>query len=119
MSCVAACSSHLEGVCGPSYSRIRIELHPFDGNNRAFVCRQCESPACLAACPTTSISRDSRSGVVTVDTESCTGCGSCVEACPFGAIHLHPDLGTAIKCELCGGSPRCVGACRFGVLSLG
>ncbi|MCS7131978.1 MAG: hypothetical protein NZ934_04555, partial [Hadesarchaea archaeon] len=41
-----------------------------------------------------------------------------VEACPFGAIALHPSKGVAIKCDLCGGDPACVKQCMPGALKL-
>ena len=53
-----------------------------------------------------------------VDPDTCTGCGECVEACPWGAIVLHPDSGLAFKCDLCGGNPKCIDACNYGVISL-
>ncbi len=34
------------------------------------------------------------------------------EACPFGAITLHPERNVAIKCDLCGGNPQCVSFCQ-------
>jgi Fe-S-cluster-containing dehydrogenase component len=51
-----------------------------------------------------------REGIVLIDRETCTACGACVEACPFGAILQDAD-GLAWKCDFCGGSPACVPEC--------
>jgi Fe-S-cluster-containing hydrogenase component 2 len=37
-----------------------------------------------------------------VNSKKCRGCGACVEACPFGAIFIHPETQKAIKCVTCG-----------------
>ena len=42
----------------------------------------------------------------TVDTEKCTGCGDCVEACPLDAISLQDEVAvvdedTCTECWLC------------------
>lgn len=48
----------------------------------------------LTVCPTKAIDWDQRSGFVSVDSDSCIGCGICVVRCPFGAISLTKS-GTA------------------------
>ncbi|MBN1434849.1 electron transfer flavoprotein subunit alpha [Candidatus Fermentibacterales bacterium] len=46
--------------------------------------------------------------------ETCTGCGACVPACPFGAISVSSSSGLAIidpdRCNLCG---ACEESCPF------
>lgn len=74
----------------------------------AHVCLQCADPACLEVCPTGALSRDEERGCVVLDEGACTGCGLCVEACPFGGIFLVD--GKAVKCEVCD-APLCVRAC--------
>jgi electron transfer flavoprotein alpha subunit len=53
---------------------------------------------------------------VIVELEKCTGCGQCLEVCPFEALELAADK-VALKegCTLCG---ACVEVCEFGALSL-
>lgn len=50
-----------------------------------FSCGHCDNPACVSVCPTGAHAKDPETGLVTVDAEVCIGCGSCVEACPYGA----------------------------------
>ncbi|HDD35215.1 MAG TPA: 4Fe-4S dicluster domain-containing protein, partial [Candidatus Desulfofervidus auxilii] len=53
---------------------------------------------------------------ILLDKERCTGCGECVDACPFGALRLEKDFPVASEeCRLCG---LCVKACKEGALSL-
>jgi len=85
------------------------------------MCRQCENPACLAACPKDAIFRDEK-GIVRRSNSRCIGCKSCVYACPFGAI--ADTLGTYMiaKCDMCadrqakGLMPACVASCPSGAL---
>ncbi|MBW1712692.1 MAG: 4Fe-4S binding protein, partial [Deltaproteobacteria bacterium] len=48
----------------------------------------------------------------------CLGLGSCVDACPFDAIHLGPDRLPVIDPDKCTGCGACVKICPKGVLSL-
>lgn len=79
-------------------------------------CRHCGKPACLDACPENAITKRA-DGIVLIDQNLCTGCMSCAEACPFGAVQLNPETQAAEKCTLCvkrvdnGLGPACVGAC--------
>ena len=70
-------------------------------------CRNCEDAPCIAACPEQALTRTSK-GIVIVNNKKCNGTGACVEACPYNAIHIHPDTGKAIKCIQCG---QCVDRC--------
>jgi electron transfer flavoprotein alpha subunit len=53
---------------------------------------------------------------VLISLDKCTGCGQCLEVCPFAALELIDDK-VAVKdgCTLCG---ACIEACEFGALSL-
>lgn len=50
-------------------------------------CQQCSNPACVEVCPTgASVKRED--GLVTIDHETCIGCGSCIVACPYNVRSL-------------------------------
>jgi heterodisulfide reductase subunit A len=63
----------------------------------------------------------SQAPVAVVDEKLCTGCGSCVEMCPFGAISMHRREGvldfSQIDPLLCKGCGNCVVACPVKAIS--
>ncbi len=64
------------------------------------VCQHCEEPDCLEVCPVEAITKR-KDGIVILDTELCTGCRLCPEACPYDAIFFDESLDMAYKCNLC------------------
>ncbi|MCP4379570.1 MAG: 4Fe-4S dicluster domain-containing protein, partial [bacterium] len=66
-------------------------------------CQQCARPACLRACPVhpKAIEKNPLDGVVSVNTNRCTGCGECALSCPYGAIRYNADRHHAVICALC------------------
>ncbi|MBW2142254.1 MAG: FAD-dependent oxidoreductase, partial [Deltaproteobacteria bacterium] len=48
----------------------------------------------------------------------CTGCGVCVEVCPFNAIQLDENEKAVVNEALCKGCGTCVSSCRSGAPSL-
>lgn len=87
---------------------------------RVMHCFHCERPSCVSSCPTEALTQDP-DGRVSLDQETCEGCGNCVDACPFHAVVLLPE-GKAVKCDGCpeeiasGRSPVCVRACPMRAL---
>lgn len=87
-------------------------------------CNHCNSPACVTACPTTSLQKR-EDGVVVHDPSVCIGCFACKMACPYDAPQKNSLTGTMIKCDLCaarldkGDEPACVASCPVKVLSYG
>jgi Fe-S-cluster-containing dehydrogenase component len=87
------------------------------------LCNHCAEPPCLDACPTSAITQ-SEDGIVTINRDECTGCGSCEEACPYHAISIDKD-GIAKKCHFCahrlkaGQEPFCVTCCEGQAMHFG
>jgi len=79
----------------------------------AVQCRHCAEPTCVYACLTGALSRDSDSGIVTVDEEKCIGCWTCLLVCPFGVIRQDTKQSKTVNCDLCQGEdiPVCVANC--------
>jgi carbon-monoxide dehydrogenase iron sulfur subunit len=113
-SCEMACSLFHEGMCSPVLSRMRIIKYEVIGKSYPSVCSQCSKPQCLTACDQGAIKIDATNGAVLIDQNLCTGCRSCLSACP--QIGFHPEKRVAFKCDLCGGSPQCARFCPSGAL---
>lgn len=90
-------------------------LHVEEAGPMSFAlgCRHGEEPLCVYSCLTGALTKDTRTGIVTVDTEKCIGCWTCVIACPYGAISPDPARRKASKCDLCFhlDKPACVANC--------
>ena len=80
------------------------------------VCKHCQRPGCMEACPTGAIVR-TEFDTVYVQPDICNGCGYCITGCPFGVIDRREDDGRAWKCTMCydrqkdGMTPACAKAC--------
>jgi Fe-S-cluster-containing hydrogenase component 2 len=98
--CEAVCSFHWEKTLNPKKARNRVRrIDP--GLDVVVACRNCNQAWCIDACPEEALYKTPK-GIVMVNSKKCRGCGACVEACPFGAIFIHPDTQKAIKCVTCG-----------------
>jgi Fe-S-cluster-containing dehydrogenase component len=113
-SCSAACYYGHRGMPNVAFGAIAEGTLPL-------ICRQCAEPACVDACPVRALRREP-TGIVVRSRMLCTGCLSCVYACPFGVISPQLTLHQVAKCDYCedllreGGLPRCVQACPAGAL---
>ncbi len=111
MICVSVCSMHYYRVISPERSRVRV-VRLEGGLDFPLFCRNCEDAPCIEACPEDALARTSK-GVIVVNSRRCTGCGSCVSACPYYAIRVNPDTGKAFKCIQCG---ECTAWCPVGAI---
>ena len=66
-------------------------------------CMHCVDPGCVTACPTTSMRRDPKTGIVSHHPESCIGCRNCMVACPYNVPQFDYDnlFGSINKCQMC------------------
>jgi len=92
--------------------RVKVAYYPI-------LCNHCENAPCMEACKVEgAIYRRKKDKLVIIDPVKCTGCKSCVDACPYGVIYFNDDLNIAQKCTGCAHlldsgwkEPRCVDAC--------
>jgi formate dehydrogenase iron-sulfur subunit len=107
------------------------QARPADGTDKSVnwlmmsdVCKHCEHPGCMEACPTGALIRN-EFGDVYLQPDICNGCGYCVPSCPFGVVDLNLDDGRAYKCTLCydrqkdGLEPACAKACPTDSITFG
>ena len=123
-TCQVACKDRRDiQVAGPRLRRVDTfecgtypEVAMFHLN---LSCNHCESPACVANCPTGAMYKDD-DGTVQHDDEACIGCQACMDACPYGARSYNEDLNVVEKCTCCvqrlheGEKPACVATCGTG-----
>ena len=85
-ACVLACKQEHYVPPGVFYNRVLIsESGEFPRVKKLvypILCNHCEKAPCVDVCPTgASSKRDD--GIVTIDSNQCTGCQYCVLACPY------------------------------------
>ncbi len=80
------------------------------------VCRRCQNPVCISACPREALERE-ETGVVRRYKMRCVGCKSCSVACPFGTLLPEAVPYAVSVCDYCAGAvqkgevPVCVTSC--------
>ncbi len=123
--CVRACASAHEG--NPRFIR---HGKTFENWMVANACMHCADPVCMIGCPTGAIHRSMSGGMVIINDDTCIGCETCANSCPYSNIRMVPirDEGgnfitdpqnekpiiKATKCDLCAdqiSGPACVFAC--------
>jgi len=127
--CVRACAAAHDG--NPRFTR---QGKTFDHWMVANACMHCIDPVCMIGCPTGAIHRTAQGGTVVINDDTCIGCGTCANSCPYGNIRmveirdpagntLRDDdlrpIQKATKCDLCDsqpGGPACVRACPHDAL---
>lgn len=103
-ACELACQQEHD-FAFPSLLRV-LEKGPFmEGERfefqfRVSICRHCQDPPCVPACPQEATYQRPDS-IVLVDQAKCNGCGLCQEACPYQAIIIDDSTGKALKCDMC------------------
>jgi tetrathionate reductase subunit B len=88
------------------------------------LCNHCESPPCVDSCPEDALQKRD-DGIVILDQELCTGCQSCLAACPYNIIVFDDERNLVGKCNFCahrvdqGLEPFCVICCEGQALFFG
>ena len=119
-ACSTACKSENEVPLGVYRTWVKyVEKGTFPNVRRFFQvtrCNHCANPPCVRICPVEAMyQRDD--GIVEFDPRICIGCKACLQACPYDAIYIDPETGTAAKCHFCahrievGLEPACVIVC--------
>ncbi len=123
--CVRACAATHDN--NPRF----VRHGPMNGNFMvANACMHCQDPVCMIGCPTGAIHRDSAKGSVTINDQTCIGCATCANSCPYDNIQMvaarrpsgipffdeatNQPIQKAAKCDLCGDQitgPACANAC--------
>jgi anaerobic carbon-monoxide dehydrogenase iron sulfur subunit len=121
--CEMACSMEHLGKFNPRRGLLRVEINRLPELQTVtseidlpVVCAQCEPAPCADACLEGAIGKASF-GALVVDKDKCTGCGLCVDACPYKIMMIDVKGGIARKCDLCGGDPSCVKYCPMEALT--
>ncbi len=119
-ACSTACKSENEVPLGVYRTWVKyVEKGSFPDTRRFFQvtrCNHCANPPCVRICPVTAMYQRA-DGIVEFDPKVCIGCKACMQACPYDAIYIDPDSGTAAKCHFCshrtdiGLQPACVVVC--------
>ncbi len=87
-TCTIACKHHNDTPPGVQWRRVLdVEQGAYPNVERLFLvtgCQHCASPPCVPVCPT-GATRQRDDGLVTMDYDTCIGCGYCAVACPYQA----------------------------------
>ncbi len=119
-ACTLACALYHEGECSPRLARLRVLKDMVKYQFDIIICRQCENPECLEACPNESLRLNER-GVPVIHREECELCGACEAACPYDALFHDERTGFYLKCDLCSSreeGPVCVQVCPVGAITV-
>ena len=101
-TCAIVCAAANHSSHSIDKSAIRIKTTGGMASNYvAVVCRGCQEPACMEACPADALSRRPGGGVL-LDAEKCYGCRKCVAACSVGAVNFDKYTEKPIICHHCG-----------------
>jgi Fe-S-cluster-containing dehydrogenase component/CRP-like cAMP-binding protein len=128
--CVVACAQAHDN--NPRFNRHgRRHDHYMVAN----ACMHCMDPVCMIGCPTGAIHRSSPDGQVVINDNTCIGCATCANSCPYDNIRMvevrnssgallrdavtKAPIIKATKCDLCLdqlGGPACQRACPHDAL---
>jgi Fe-S-cluster-containing hydrogenase component 2 len=111
LSCQLACSFQRLQLYNPERAAIKVKIRGLNTPLLTY-CRYCVNPPCIEACKFEAMEMVNR--VVEINQDKCTGCGLCVEKCPFNAIFFEEE--GEYKCDQCEGQFKCVQVCTTGAI---
>ena len=95
-TCAIACKHANDTPPGMQWRRVLdVERGTYPDVERLFLvtgCQHCAEPPCVPVCPT-GATRQRADGLVTMDYDTCIGCGYCAVACPYQARTIAHDTG--------------------------
>ena len=128
--CVRACAATHDN--NPRFIRTGPKYEHFQF---ASACMHCADPVCMIGCPTGAIARHEETGTVSINDNTCIGCGTCANNCPYQNIQMvqianplgqllvdeksQKPILQATKCDLCQqqpAGPACQNACSHDAL---
>jgi Fe-S-cluster-containing dehydrogenase component/formate-dependent nitrite reductase membrane component NrfD len=119
-ACTVACKSENDVPVGSFRTWVKYtEQGEFPEVKRSFAvlrCNQCTDAPCVTICPVKALDKRP-DGIVDVDPKACIGCKACMQGCPYDALYINDDTGTAQKCHFCahrteqGLAPACAVVC--------
>lgn len=119
-ACTVACKSENDVPVSNFRTWVKYqEKGRFPAVKRHFAvlrCNHCSKPPCVEICPVNALSKRDN-GIVDLDRDACIGCRACMQGCPYDAIYLNEDSGSAEKCHYCAHrveqnlEPACVVVC--------
>jgi len=119
-ACTVACKMENNVPLGVFRTWVKyIERGEFPQVRRFYTvlrCNHCDEAPCVEICPTSALYKR-LDGIVDFDNSRCIGCKACMQACPYDALYIDPENGTAAKCHFCahridvGLEPACVIVC--------
>jgi phenylacetyl-CoA:acceptor oxidoreductase subunit 1 len=93
-TCTIACKHANDTPPGVQWRRVLdVERGTFPNVERLFLvtgCQHCAEPPCVPVCPTGATAQRA-DGLVTMDYDTCIGCGYCAVACPYQARTIVHD----------------------------
>lgn len=123
-TCTIACKHTNDTPPGVQWRRVLdVEQGEYPDVERLFLvvgCQHCAEPPCVPVCPS-GATKQRADGLVTMDYDTCIGCGYCAVACPYQARTIVDDeawyygkptvqetqtrhvdrIGVATKCTFC------------------
>lgn len=93
-TCTIACKHANDTPPGVQWRRVLdVERGTFPDVERLFLvvgCQHCAEPPCVPVCPT-GATKQRADGLVTMDYDTCIGCGYCAVSCPYQARTIGHD----------------------------